>query len=345
MHQAGQDEPKPTDERSRPMNDLERSLAFVATPEELEHVRRLDRARLPRFAVVIPSYNQAVFLRDTLDSVFAQDYPNMEVFVADGGSTDGSVDILAEYAQRHPGVLRYDSRPDGGHHHGVNKGIANTTGDVIAWINSDDVYLPGAFWKVAAFFHFNRCAHVVYGRNRYVDRDLKPVTEYPVDWSPLLGEQRRRMMHFCLQPQPSVFFRRTAVVLCGALASKILDYELWLRWQRELPFFFYDDFLSLSRLHDEAITANANERLLSGICRTVHDHYGVVPFSWAFKYAYTLRHGAAWARGESPAPDLRLRLAARWHWLRMNLVWSPRLAARSARALAAWMRQAARIAA
>jgi glycosyltransferase involved in cell wall biosynthesis len=324
------------------MNDLERSLAFLASPAELALVKALPPLQLPRISVVIPSYNQAPFLRETLDSVMAQGYPNLEIYVADGGSSDGSIAILEEYWRRHPEILRFDSRPDGGHYQGVNKGIASTSGQIIAWINSDDVYLPEAFWKIATFFHFNRGAFVVYGRNRYVDRNLQPVTDYPVDWSPLLAEQHRRMMHFCLPPQPSLFFRRMAVTLCGALASKILDYELWLRWQANLPFFFYDDYLSLSRLHEDAITANADRALLQGICRTVHTTYGIVPYSWAFRYAYTVVHGAAWARGESPPVTAALRGRALAYWIGLNVRWLPRLLIRRIRDFRAWLREARR---
>ena len=327
------------------MNDLERSLAFIATAEDLAQVKALPLSKLPQISVVIPSYNQADFLRETLDSVLAQGYPNLEIFVSDGGSSDGSVGILTEYQLLHPKILRFDSRPDGGHYKGVNKGIANTSGEIIAWINSDDVYLPEAFWKIATFFHFNRSAYVVYGRNRYVNRDLQPVIDYPVDWSPLLGEQRRRMMHFCLPPQPSLFFRRIAVTLCGALASTILDYEMWLRWQDNLPFYFYDDYLSLSRLHDAAITANADRALLQGICATVHAAYGVVPYSWAFRYAYTIVHGAAWARGESPLITATLRARALAYWIGLNLRWLPRLVVHRIRDFRAWLSEARRVSA
>jgi len=325
------------------MNELERRLAFIASPEDLARVRSLSPADLPRFSVVIPSFNQGKFLAQTLDSVISQEYPNTDIFVADGGSTDGSVDILEDYTRRFNGLLRYDSRPDGGHYQGVNKGIANTSGEVIAWINSDDVYLPGAFWKVAAFFCYNRSALVVYGRNTYVDEYLNTITDYPVDWSPLLGEQRRRMMHFCVVPQPSLFFRREAVLLCGDLASKILDYELWLRWQRNLPFYFYDDYLSLSRVHQKAITANPDKQLLLHICKTVHDYYGAVPLSWAFKYAYTVTYGAAWTRGEHPAVGHMILARAYLQWLWLNIRWSPRMALRALRWLAVWIQQAQRI--
>lgn len=327
------------------MNELERSLAFIATNEELECLKALPPDKLLRISVVIPSFNQAGFLAETLESVIAQNYPNMEIFVADGGSSDGSVEVLQKYVERYPNLIRYDTRPDGGHYHGVNKGIVNTNGDIIAWINSDDLYLPEAFWKVATFFHFNRSTYIVYGRNRYVNRHLEYVTDYPVDWSPLLREQRRRMMHFCLPPQPSLFFRRTAVTLCGALDSKILDYELWLRWQKELPFYFYDDYLSHSRLHEDAITANADHHLLQGICETVHQHYGIVPFSWAFKYAYTVAYGAAWARGESPKVSLKVRLMARWYWCWLNLIFLPRLARSRVKQFVSWLREGLRISA
>jgi hypothetical protein len=199
-------------------------------------------------------------------------------------------------------------------------------------------------WKLAAYFHYNRVAFIVYGRNRYVDRDLKPITDYPVDWSPLLSEQKRRMMHFCLVPQPSLFFRRIAVTLCGALDSNIVDYELWMRWQKDLPFYFCDDYFSLSRIHDKAITANADRRLLRGICETVHQYYGAVPFSWAFKYAHTVLHGAAWARGESPPIGLKVRVLARWYWVELNLRWLPRLVRRTTQGLVVWVRQVCRIA-
>lgn len=324
------------------MNDLERGLAFKATEWEIEFVKSRPSEQLLKFSVVIPSLNHARFLSATLDSVIAQNYPKMEIFVADGGSNDGSVAILRDYKARHPQLLRYDSRPDGGQYDGVNKAIAATDGDIIAWINSDDLYLPEAFWKIAAFFYFNRAAMVVYGRNRYIDEDLNFVIDYPVDWSPLLSEQRRRMMHFCLVPQPSLFFKRTAVRLCGPLHHRILDYELWLRWQRDLPFFFYDDVLSLSRLQKDAVTVNADVRLLSQICDLVHQYYGVVPYSWALRLAHYRVYGAAWTRGKSPPITTRIRRMGWWYWLWMNVKLSPRLIRRSLGAFRRWFAQALR---
>lgn len=123
--------------------------SYKVSDEDIAYLRSLPKEKLPAIACVIPSYNQGDFLAHTLDSILEQDYPALEIFVADGGSTDNSIDILRQYAAKNPDILRYDSAPDGGQAQGVNKAIAATSGDIIAWINSDDIYLPGTFWKIA----------------------------------------------------------------------------------------------------------------------------------------------------------------------------------------------------
>lgn len=104
---------------------------------------------LPRISIVTPSYNQAAFLRKTLDSVLDQNYPNLEYIVIDGGSTDGSVDILREYNAK---LTYWVSEPDNGQSHALNKGFAHTTGEIVTWLNSDDVLLPGALHAVGEIF-------------------------------------------------------------------------------------------------------------------------------------------------------------------------------------------------
>ncbi len=313
------------------MNELERSLAFVPSAAELAHVKALPPQDLPLISVVIPSLNQGSYLAETLASVVRQAYPRVEIFVADGGSTDNTLEVLASFNRQHSGLLRHISEPDGGQQHAVNKGIDATTGEIVAWINSDDVYLPDAFWKVVTFFYYNRGALIVYGRNHYTDENLRPVMEYPVDWSPLLGEQRRRMMHFCLPPQPSLFFKRMAVTLAGKLTSHILDYELWLRWQEHLPFFFLDDFLSLSRLHAEAKTVSARRQLIDGICKTVHQYYNTVPYSWLLSRVYHDTYGNSWTRGESNPVTKTMKLKALVGWALYNVQLAPKVVPRKLR--------------
>jgi len=306
------------------MNALEQSLAYVPNEHDLGVVRNLPVDCLPKISVIIPSFNQAEFLSETLESVFSQGYPNLEIFVADGGSADGTTSILQQFQGRYKGLLRYVSESDHGQYQAVNKGIDATTGEIIAWINSDDVYLPETFWKIVSFFHFNRCAFVVYGRNRYTDEHLVPKMDYPVDWSPILREQRRRMMHFCLPPQPSLFFKRVATVLSGKLKSPILDYEMWLRWQQDMPFYFIDDYLSLSRLHAEAKTVKSRRQLIHGICKVVHNQYLTVPSSWTFSRAFNEAYGNGWVSGEVLPVTTLIRIKTLLYWAYYNLRWSPR---------------------
>ena len=103
----------------------------------------------PTISIVTPSYNQAQFLEDTIQSVLGQGYRNLEYVVIDGGSTDGSVDIIRRYAAR----LKYwTSEPDGGQYNAINKGFVHTTGEIMAWLNSDDKYTPLTFSLVADIF-------------------------------------------------------------------------------------------------------------------------------------------------------------------------------------------------
>jgi glycosyltransferase involved in cell wall biosynthesis len=135
----------------------------------------MSAAALPRVTVVTPSFNQAGFLRATIQSVLAQDYPNLEYLISDGGSTDGKAAIAAEYGSR----LRFLSQPDRGRAHTINKGFGMAAGEVVALLNSDDVYLPGAIRQVAALTE-NPAAGFAYGAGYLPDEggDYEPVSAY-----------------------------------------------------------------------------------------------------------------------------------------------------------------------
>lgn len=298
---------------------------YKPSDEDLAFVRALPPEKLPRIACVVPSYNQKEFLPRTLDSILGQNYPALEIFVADGGSTDGSVDILEQYATAHPDIFHYDSTPDGGQAGGVNKAIRATSGDIIAWINSDDLYLPETLWKVATFFYYNRCALVVFGGSTFVNGNMEHIADFPVAWSPQFHEFKRIIKHSCVIPQPSLFFKRSALDLGGGLrAGKALDYELWMRWlQNGISFYYYDDIFTTALVHSAAISANANKSMLIDTCLLVHKYYNCVPLDWCMVIAHNHAYGAAWTRGEYPPYTRAIRCHAAFLFLLLNGKWLP----------------------
>ena len=186
----------------------------------------------PSLSVITPSYNQVEYLPRTIESVLAQDYPALEYLVMDGGSTDGSVAILERYAAA--GKLRFVSQKDAGQSDAVNQGFARTTGEVIGWVNSDDLYAPGALRAVGEHFAAHPEVEWLFGRCPIVDRDDSPykpwVTRYKEFW--LRRYSYRWLLVENFISQPAVFFRRRLLDRVGALDPQLhlaMDYHLWLR--------------------------------------------------------------------------------------------------------------------
>lgn len=179
-----------------------------------------------KFSIIVPSFNQAPFLARTLDSILGQDYPALEIWVADGGSTDGSVGILEGYARRYP-QLHYLSEPDRGPADAVNKGLARVTGDIIGIQSSDDVYYPGALHAVAAVFHEDAGCGMVYGDLDNIDEHDRVLytRRFPdFSWPAFFGLS-------CCLGQSSIFFRRTVAREAGGWNRAIYgcDLDYWMR--------------------------------------------------------------------------------------------------------------------
>jgi glycosyltransferase involved in cell wall biosynthesis len=202
-----------------------------------------------RFSVVIPSFNQAPFLRATLDSILAQNGVEVEILVRDGGSADGSVDILREYAEH----IHWVSQPDDGQAQAINDGLRLASGDILAYLNSDDVYYPDALARVAACFAERPEALFVYGDADHLHADGAFMEPYPVEpWD------YRRLLETCFICQPATFWRREALERFGCFDATLhyaMDYDYWLRAGRETPFhYLHGERLAGSRLHDQTKT-------------------------------------------------------------------------------------------
>jgi hypothetical protein len=180
---------------------------------------------LPVISIVTPSYNQAQFLQQTMESVLHQDYPRVEYLVLDGGSTDNSPDIIRRYENS---IAFWVSEKDNGQADAVRRGWQRATGDLVAWLNSDDIYMPGALTAVARAFQNNPQADVITGNCIVIDQSGRHLWDLP---GSLHGFGLRNLGGNSL-PQPGVFFRRSAVEVVGGINPDlcyVMDWELLLR--------------------------------------------------------------------------------------------------------------------
>ena len=233
----------------------------------------------PPITVVTPSFNQAKFIGKTIESVLHQGYPNLEYIVVDGGSSDGTQDILRRYGDR----VRWISERDRGQADAVNKGVALGRGDIIGWLNSDDLFVPGALHRAARVFAASPDVGVVYGDADHILEDGARYGPYPT--SPF---DHRRLAETCFICQPAAFIRRRAFDDVGGVDADLqfcMDYDLWIRLGRRHRFVYLGEVLAQSRLHDRAKTLASRRAVIEEIMATVKRHYGVVPFEWVHEYA------------------------------------------------------------
>ena len=232
--------------------------------------RPAETAAWPRIAVVTPSYNQGQYLEETIRSVLLQDYPNLEYVVVDGGSGDGSVDTIQKYA---PWLTSWVSEPDRGQSHAINKGFARTDGEVLGWLNSDDIYLPGTLATVAANLAPRADAALIYGQARHMDQDsvlAGEVLALPFDYQTLITTSN-------FIPQPSAFFRRSAFAAAGGLNEALhfsMDYDLWLRLGRLGQVLFVPRPLTGMRTYAQSKTGSADRRMFVEVRQMIERHGG-----------------------------------------------------------------------
>ncbi|MBF0463624.1 MAG: glycosyltransferase [Nitrospirae bacterium] len=223
-----------------------------------------------KFSVVTVSYNQGKYIEETIVSVLRQDYPDFEHIIIDGGSTDNTLDILRSYPH-----LIWVSERDEGQADAINKGFKMATGDVIAWINSDDYHYPGAYHKVAAAFKDNPEASVIYGDCLYY---FENSAEHYVNINSELDFEKmlRYWSHNVPPNQPSVFFKRGLLEEFGNIDTSLkymMDYDLFLRFAQKHKFYYIPETLSVYRFHKESKSGFANWSVFYPETREIYKRY------------------------------------------------------------------------
>lgn len=233
---------------------------------------------MPLVSIITPSFNQAAYIQETILSVKMQDYPYIEHIVIDGGSTDGTQDIL-EYYKSLGGQFRYISEPDRGQSDAINKGLKMAKGEIIGWLNSDDTYLEGAVSEAVNALKEHENWAMVYGNAYHTNENSKILNSYPI--KPF---DRRELFHFCIICQPAAFIRKNIFEIVGGVDVTLdhcMDYDLWMRISKDYSIGYINDYLANSRVHSASKSVvHVVDKGLPEIIKTSNKHFGTVANDW-----------------------------------------------------------------
>jgi glycosyltransferase involved in cell wall biosynthesis len=207
----------------------------------------LKNKNLPKISIITPSYNQGCFIEETIRSVLLQGYPNLEYIIIDGGSTDNTLEVIKKYQDF---ISYWVSEPDTGQSNAINKGITMSTGEIVAWLNSDDIYLNGALEKIGTFFLCHPYAGLVYGdclTINEVNQKIEKIEAGNFNFNKLICED--------FIPQPSAFIQRRVFNDIGLIDESLhyaMDYDLWFRIGLHYSILYIPEIFSQFRYHSKS---------------------------------------------------------------------------------------------
>lgn len=267
-------------------------------------------------SIITPSLNSGRFIEETIKSVLAQAHADLEYIVVDGSSTDGTIDILRKYERQ----VKWISEHDNGQADGINKGFRMAKGEVLAWLNADDLYRPGVLHQVGEFFGSDSDLMMVYGDGNLIDEKGTLIEEYPSEKFELT-----RLPYTCFICQPACFFRRSLLEAVGYLDTRLeyaMDLDLWIRFgmlkkkNPEWKFAYVPTRWAGSRMHRAAKTLSQRQASYRELVEVIRKHFGFIPFNWVYGLAEVSNgyHDAYFDR--SPLLfSLIAKSALRWMWM------------------------------
>jgi glycosyltransferase involved in cell wall biosynthesis len=222
----------------------------------------------PLVSIITPSYNQGRFIEATIQSVLNQDYGNIEYIIIDGGSTDNTLEILRKYEDR----LTWISEPDHGQSDAINKGFKRARGTILAWLNSDDVYEPGAIRAAVEYFKKHDDVALLYGEGDIIDEHGKKLRRFgatqPFDLWTLIYIWDYIM-------QPTTFFKREALQEVGYLDENLnwcMDWDLWIKIAKRFKVGYMDRVLASSREYADTKTSTGGWKRFREIVAVMRKH-------------------------------------------------------------------------
>ena len=272
-------------------NKLNSIRPIVANESIKEHINTTEQ---PLVSIVTPSFNQSKFISETIQTVLQQDYLNVEHIVIDGGSTDGTLEILKAFSENDK-RFRFISEPDRGQSHAINKGLEMANGEIIGWLNSDDTYLPGAVGKAVEAFKNNPNWGIVYGNAYITDEMNKVIRPYPTEKVDI-----NSLFHSCSISQPAAFIRKNLFQALNGVNEDLqfcMDYDLWIRIAKSGNQLGYiEDFLANSRWHQNSKTGSHLVDIgFPEIIKTSLKHFGTVSKTWINHFLENYRsQGVFW---------------------------------------------------